>query len=88
MKELLLKLKHLASTPEGWIAWIIANIIVSSPWLFVGSLWLITGDNNYLIAATSIWSFQMLPLPIESFMVAVITIAVYKLLTKKKPQKV
>ena len=80
-------LKELFLTKEGWISWVLANLIVSSPWIFTGIIYVVTGEQKFLVYTTSIMAFQWLPLPIESIAVALITIFIYKLLTKKHVEK-
>ena len=82
-KELLRELKEAVTTYKGWISWAVANLIVSSPWIITGILYVFTNDNNFLVYTTSIMAFQWLPLPIESIAVAFITIFIYKKVFKK-----
>jgi len=83
MKELEI-LKKLLLSKRGWLSWGIANLIVSSPWLILGVMWLLTGDHWFLATATAVWSFQMIPLPIESFLVFIITIYFFTVVFKRK----
>jgi hypothetical protein len=83
-KHLLFELKEAVTTYKGWLAWILANLIVSSPWIITGILYVITNEQKFLIYTTAIMAFQWLPLPIESVAVAFITIFIYKLLIKKE----
>jgi hypothetical protein len=69
---------------RGWLSWGIANLIVSSPWLIMGAMWIITGEHWFLATATAIWTFQMLPIPLESILVFVITIYFYTVVFKAK----
>lgn len=83
MKELEI-LKKLLLSKRGWLSWGIANLIVSSPWLIMGAMWLLTGEHWFLATATAIWSFQMLPIPIESVLVLIITIYFFTVVFKGK----
>jgi hypothetical protein len=83
VKELLI-LKKLMLSKLGWLSWGIANLIVSSPWLIMGAMWIITGEHWFLATVTAIWSFQMLPIPLESILVFVITIYFYTVVFKGK----
>jgi hypothetical protein len=83
VKELLI-LKKLMLSKRGWLSWGIANLIVSSPWLIMGVMWIITGEDWFLATATAIWTFQMLPIPLESILVFVITIYFYTVVFKAK----
>jgi hypothetical protein len=81
------ELKQLFLTKEGWLSWIIANMITSLTWavpLILG--FILKNDTLYTIAG-SIWAFMMLP--ITPFWVLNVVIAVFftKLLTKKNVQK-
>jgi hypothetical protein len=69
---------------RGWLSWGIANLIVSSPWLIMGAMWIITREHWFLATATAIWTFQMLPIPLESILVFVITIYFYTVVFKAK----
>jgi len=82
-----LQMKQLFLTKEGWLSWIIANIITSLPWavpLILG--FILKNDALYTIAG-SVWAFVMLP--ITPFWILNVIIAVFftKLLTKKNVQK-
>jgi hypothetical protein len=83
MKELEI-LKKLLLSKRGWLSWGIANLIVSSPWLILGTMWLLTGEQWFLATATAVWSFQMLPLPIESILVFIIAIYFFTVVFKGK----
>lgn len=83
MKELQI-LKRVLLDKWGWISWLIANLIVSSPWIFFAALGIVTGDAKFFATATAIWSFQMLPIPLESVLVFVITIYFYTIVFKRK----
>jgi hypothetical protein len=50
------------ATPQGWLSWIIANIITSIPWMLPLIYGFVFKDNNGYIIAGSIWTFMMLPL--------------------------
>ena len=83
MKELEI-LKKLMLSKRGWLSWGIANLIVSSPWLVMGAMWLLTDEQWFLATATAIWTFQMLPIPLESILVFVITIYFFTVVFKGK----
>jgi hypothetical protein len=50
----------------------------------MGAMWIITGEHWFLATATAIWTFQMLPIPLESILVFVITIYFYTVVFKAK----
>lgn len=87
MKTLILKakdlLKGLFLTKEGWIGWLIANVITSLPWIIPLVYGFLFKDNNGYVIAGSIWAFMMLP--ITPFWILNVFIATYvlKLLNKK-----
>lgn len=87
MKTLILKAKHLLKglflTKEGWIGWIIANIITSLPWALPLIYGFVFKDQNGYVIAGSIWAFMMLPF--TPFWILNVFIATYilKLLNKK-----
>jgi hypothetical protein len=77
-------IKKLLLNRWGWISWLIANAIVSSPWLIMGAMWIITGEHWFLATATTILGFQMLPIPLEPILVFVITVFFFTIVFKKK----
>lgn len=83
MKKLFLDFKEAITTYRGWLSWIIANLIVNSPWIVTGILFVITNERHFLVYTTAIMAFQWLPLPIESIAVAFLTILIYKKVFKK-----
>jgi hypothetical protein len=80
-KELL---KGLFLTKEGWISWLIANVITSLPWAVPLIYGFIFKDSRSYIIAGSIWTFMMLP--ITPFWILNVFIAYFflKFLTKRK----
>jgi hypothetical protein len=62
------------------VSWGIANLIVSSPWIFFAALGFVTGDSQHYTTAGLIYAFQMLPIPIETAAVLVLTVAIRKLI--------
>jgi hypothetical protein len=84
MNQLKNNLKQLLLTPQGWISWIIANVITSLPWAIPLIYGFVFKDNNAYIIAGSIWTFMMLPL--TPFWIINIIIAVWfkNLLFKNK----
>lgn len=55
------QLKNLFLTKEGWISWIIANLITSTPWAIPLAYGFIFQDNRGYIVAGTIWTIFMLP---------------------------
>jgi hypothetical protein len=62
MSKIKKQLKEMFATPQGWLSWIIANIITSIPWMLPLIYGFVFKDNNGYIIAGSIWTFMMLPL--------------------------
>ena len=88
MKQLFLKakkeLKEMFLTPQGWIGWIIANIITSLPWAIPLIYGFIFKDNNGYVIAGSIWTFLMLPLTPAWAVNVMIAVPIKSLLLKNK----
>lgn len=77
-------LKELFLTKEGWLSWLIANIITSLPWAIPLIYGFIFKDNRSYIIAGSIWTFMMLPVTPFWILNVVIATAFVKLFHKKK----
>lgn len=88
MKTMILKakdlLKNLFLSKEGWIGWIVANIITSLPWFLpLAYAYFFNQPNGYVVSA-SIWTFMMLP--VTPFWILNVFIATFVMkLIKKKP---
>jgi hypothetical protein len=79
-------LKDLFLTWQGWLSWIIANIITSLPWILPLVYGFVFKDNNGYIIAGSIWTFIMLPVtPFWILNVLIATFFVEKVFKKKRP---
>ena len=79
-------LKDLFLTWQGWLSWIIANIITSLPWVLPLVYGFVFKDNNGYIIAGSVWTFIMLPVtPFWILNVLIATFFVEKVFKKKKP---
>jgi hypothetical protein len=79
-------LKDLFLTWQGWLSWIIANIITSLPWILPLVYGFVFKDNNGYIIAGSVWTFIMLPVtPFWILNVLIATFFVEKVFKKKKP---
>lgn len=88
IKNLSLKLKQILLSKEGWIGWFIANVITSMHWAILVIIGFLTKDSIWYTYAAAAWALGMSPLiPLWLFNVF-ITIWIYGILTKKKPQKV
>ncbi len=78
------ELKEMFLTPQGWISWIIANIITSLPWAIPLIYGFIFKDNNGYVIAGSIWAFLMLPLTPAWAVNVAIAVPIKNLLLKNK----
>jgi hypothetical protein len=78
------ELKEMFLTPQGWIGWIIANIITSLPWAIPLIYGFIFKDNNGYVIAGSIWTFLMLPLTPAWAVNVAIAVPIKTLLLNKK----
>lgn len=68
-------IKHLFLTKEGWISWIIANVITSLPWAIAFAFGFIFDNPKWYVVGSSIWTFMMLP--ITPFWILNLIIAVF-----------
>lgn len=88
MKQLFLKakkeLKEMFLTPQGWIGWIIANIITSLPWAIPLIYGFIFKNEQAYVIAGSIWTFLMLPLTPAWAVNVMIAVPIKNLLLNKK----
>lgn len=76
-------LKLLFLTKEGWIGWIVANVITSSPWVLSFVIGYIFNNQVWYVIGGSIWTFMMLPITPFWILNVIIAVWVVKLLTKK-----
>jgi hypothetical protein len=83
MKEIQI-LKKILLNKTGWLSWAIANLIVSSPWIITGFLGFLFNSSELYGIAAAIWSFQMLPIPLESILVFVLTLFFFEVVFKGK----
>lgn len=84
VKHLLLKLKQILLSKEGWIGWILANIITSLHWVTLVVIGFVTKDPIWYGYAATAWGIGMTPIvPLWLFNI-LITIWIYNFLTKKK----
>lgn len=76
-------LKQLFLTKEGWIGWIVANIITSLPWAISFAIGFIFNSPRWYLIGGGIWTFMMLPITPFWILNVIIAVAIVKLLTKK-----
>lgn len=69
---------------KNLVSWMIANLIVSLPWIFFLALAYTTGEESHYATALAIYAFQMLPIPIETALVVILTVAIRKLIGDNK----
>lgn len=88
IKNLTVKLKQILLSKEGWIGWILANIITSLHWATLVVIGFMTQDPVWYAYAATAWGIGMTPfVPLWLFNI-LLTIWIYNVLTKKKTQKV
>jgi hypothetical protein len=78
IKNTLIVFKEILTKPKGWLSWALANLIVNSPWIITGFIFIITNDPLFLTWTTAIIAFQWLPIPIETLFVVFFTLLIYK----------
>lgn len=78
------ELKEMFLTPQGWIGWIIANIITSLPWAIPLIYGFIFNNEQAYVIAGSIWAFLMLPLTPAWAVNVAIAVPIKSLLLKNK----
>ena len=78
------ELKEMFLTPQGWIRWIIANIITSLPWAIPLIYGFIFNNEQAYVIAGSIWAFLMLPLTPAWAVNVAIAVPIKSLLLKNK----
>lgn len=79
-----LELKEMFATSQGWLSWLIANIITSMFWGMPLIYGFVFKDNRAIVVAGSIWTFMMLPITPFWILNVVIAVAVKNVLIKKK----
>jgi hypothetical protein len=87
IKKLSSQFKEILLSPLGWFSWLISNIIISLPWILTITYYFITNDPKWLAISASIWTFQMTPLPLETFLNIFLTIFIYNLLKGKPTER-
>jgi hypothetical protein len=88
IKHLSQKLKQILLSKEGWVGWILANIITSLHWVAMVVIGFITKDPVWYAYAATAWGIGMTPFVPLWLLNIFITIWIYNILTNKKPQKV
>jgi hypothetical protein len=80
--KLVRELKQIILTKEGWLAWFLANVIVNIPVIAYLIAYFVTVDPKYLATAGVIYALMWAPPPIETFIVALLTPVLYKIILK------
>lgn len=75
MQKFKLLLKELFLTKQGWLSWVVANIVTSLPWAVPAFFGFILQEKYLYAIAGSVWTFMMLP--ITPFWVLNVIIAVW-----------
>ena len=86
--KLVKELKQIILTKEGWLAWFLANVIVNIPVISYLIAYFITFDLNYLTTAGVIYALMWAPPPVETFIVALLTPVLYKIILKIRGSRV
>jgi hypothetical protein len=81
---LLKKIKTLLLTKEGWIAWFLANVVVSAFWYVPFGIGLLFGIDWLYQLGITVFVTMWMPPPIESVFVAFLTIFFYNILKRNK----
>jgi hypothetical protein len=76
-------MKQLFLTKEGWIAWIVANVITSLPWFLPLAYGFVFSDNMGYMAAAAVYAFILAPFTPFWILNVIIAVWVVKLLTKQ-----
>lgn len=82
-KVILLKFKTLLTTPNGWLAFLLANVFWSSFWAVPLIYGFIFKDNNYIALAGAIYLFFVQPLIPMWLLTPLTTFFIYKLIKQK-----
>lgn len=75
MQKFKIMLKELFLTKQGWVSWLVANVITSLPWAIPAFFGFLLQNNRLYVVAGSIWTFMMLP--ITPFWILNVIIAVW-----------
>jgi hypothetical protein len=86
-KIALIQMKVIITDPLGWIAWFLANLVVSAFWYVPFGIGLLFGIDWLYQFGITMFIAMWMPPPIESIFVAFLTIFFYKLLKLKNKSK-
>jgi hypothetical protein len=81
-------LKELFLTKQGWLSWLMANVVTSMGWFIPLFFGFILQNNRLYVIAGSVWTFMMLP--VTPFWVLNVIIAIWlrkKIFTKVSSKK-
>jgi hypothetical protein len=76
------ELKEMFLTKQGWIAWIIANVITSLPWFLPLAYGFLFDDIRGYYAAASVYAFILLPFTPFWILNVIIAVALKKTILK------
>jgi hypothetical protein len=82
MKSKLNQVKIILTTKEGWISWIIANIITSLPWFLPLVYGFVFNDNRGYVAAAAVYAFILAPFTPFWILNVIISLFIYKQIKK------
>jgi len=80
-------MKQLFLTKEGWIGWIVANLITSIPWFLPLAYGFVFKDERGYVVAAAVYAFILAPFTPFWILNVIIAVWVFKLLTKKHIKK-
>jgi hypothetical protein len=83
MKNIKQQMKEMLLTKEGWIAWIIANIITSLPWFLPLAYGFVFEDKKGYYAAAAVYAFILAPFTPFWILNVIIAVWIKNLLLKK-----
>jgi hypothetical protein len=77
------QMKEMLLTKEGWIAWIIANIITSLPWFLPLAYGFVFKDQNGYYVAGAVYAFILAPFTPFWILNVIIAVWIKNMLFKK-----
>jgi hypothetical protein len=79
------KIKQLLTSWQGWLAFILANIIWSLPWIVQLLIGWLTNNPTWLASASATAAFMALPFPFPMWLITTLTaLGIYKLIKNDK----
>jgi len=83
VKEISVKVKHLLTSWQGWLAFILANVFWSLPWVLQLLIGWLTNNSTWYASASATAAFMALPFPLPMWLITPLTaFGIYKLIKK------